>query len=71
MVARFTPLQPMLGIAHADLRLVYGCSAMETNFMKLLKNSSCADVASRGSLELGGEYCNRFLRAMRFNTRQS
>jgi hypothetical protein len=39
----------MLGIVHGgDLRFVCGCSAMETHFMKLLKNSS--DVASRGSL---------------------
>jgi hypothetical protein len=30
-----TPLQPMLGIAHGDLRLVCGCMAMETHFMKL------------------------------------
>jgi hypothetical protein len=35
MVERFTPLQPMLGIARGDLRLVYGCSAMETHFIKL------------------------------------
>lgn len=52
MVASFTPLQPTLGIVHGDLRLVCGCSTMETNFMKLATNSSCADVASRGSLEL-------------------
>ena len=45
----------MLGIAHGDLRLVCGCLAMETPFMKLLTNSYCADVASRGSLELGSE----------------
>ena len=32
---------------------------METHFMKLPTNSYCADVASRGSLELGGECCNR------------
>jgi hypothetical protein len=55
MAASFTPLQPMLGIAHGDLRLVCGCSAMETHFMKFLMNSSCADFASRVSLELGGE----------------
>jgi hypothetical protein len=30
MVASFTPLQPTLGIAHADLRLVCSCSAMKT-----------------------------------------
>jgi hypothetical protein len=39
---------------YGDLRLVCGYSAMETHFMKLLTNSSCA----RGSLELGGECCN-------------
>jgi hypothetical protein len=49
----------MLGIAHDEVRLVCGCSSMETNFMKLPMNSSCADVASRGSLEVGSECCNR------------
>jgi hypothetical protein len=38
---------------------VCGCSAMETHFMKLSANSSYADVASRGSLELSSECCNR------------
>ena len=33
--------------------------AMENNFMKVTMNSSCADVASRGSLELGSECYNR------------
>jgi hypothetical protein len=33
--------------------------AMETHFMKLQTNSYCADVASRDSLELGSECCNR------------
>jgi hypothetical protein len=51
----FTPLQSTLGIAHGDLRLVCGCSAMETNLMNLQIDSSCADVASRGSLKLGSE----------------
>ena len=55
MAVSFTPLQPTLGIAHGDIRLVSGCSAMETHFMKLLTNSACADVASRVSLELGSE----------------
>ena len=32
---KFTPLQLTLGIAHGDLGLVCGCSAMETHFMKL------------------------------------
>jgi hypothetical protein len=58
MTAIFTPAQPTLGIAHCDLRLVCGCSAMENNFMKLPMNSSCADVTSRGSLELGSESYN-------------
>ena len=53
MAASFTPLQPTLGI-----RLVWGCFAMKTHFMKLPTNSSSADVASRGSLELGSECCN-------------
>jgi hypothetical protein len=55
MAVSFTPLQPTLGIAQG----VFGCSAMETHFLKLPINSSCADVASRGSLELGRECCNR------------
>uniref|UniRef100_A0A8C8JDH8 FERRY endosomal RAB5 effector complex subunit 3 n=1 Tax=Oncorhynchus tshawytscha TaxID=74940 RepID=A0A8C8JDH8_ONCTS len=55
MAASFTPLQPTLGIAHGDLKLVCGYSAMEIHFMKLPTNSSCADVASRGSLELDTE----------------
>jgi hypothetical protein len=59
MAASFTPLQPTLGIAHGDLRLVWSCSAMETNFMKILTNSYCANVPSRDSLELCSECCNR------------
>jgi hypothetical protein len=55
MAASFTSLQLTLGIAHSDFRLVCGCSAMVTHFMKLLMNSCCAEVASRGSLELGSE----------------
>ena len=35
MAASFTPLQPTLGIAHGDLRVVCCCSAMETHFMNL------------------------------------
>uniref|UniRef100_A0A8C8F997 Cohesin subunit SA n=1 Tax=Oncorhynchus tshawytscha TaxID=74940 RepID=A0A8C8F997_ONCTS len=35
------------------------CLAMETHFMNLSTNSTCADVASRGSLELGSEACNQ------------
>jgi hypothetical protein len=35
MAVSFTPLQPTLGIVHDDLRLVCGCSAMETHVMKL------------------------------------
>jgi hypothetical protein len=45
MAVSFTPLQPTLGIVHGDIRLVCGCSAMETHFMKLPINSSCADVS--------------------------
>ena len=48
IAANFTPLQPMLGITHGDLRLVCGCSAMETHFVKLPTNFSlpfCAHVA--------------------------
>ena len=36
MAVSFTPLQQTLGIAHGDLKLVCGCPAMETHFMKLL-----------------------------------
>ena len=54
MATSFTQLQPTLGIAHGDLRLVCGCSALDTYFMKLPANSSCADISSRVSLELGG-----------------
>jgi hypothetical protein len=50
MAVSFTPIQPAL-----DVRRVCGCSAMETHFMKLSTNSYRADVASRGSLELGSE----------------
>jgi hypothetical protein len=32
-----------------------GCSAMDTHFMKILTNSYCADVASRGRLDLGSD----------------
>ncbi|XP_064180584.1 proteasome subunit beta type-3 isoform X1 [Anguilla rostrata] len=53
----YRPLQPMLGIAHGGLRFVYGCSTMETHFMALLTNSSCADVIFRGSLEFSSECC--------------
>uniref|UniRef100_A0A0E9RN46 Uncharacterized protein n=1 Tax=Anguilla anguilla TaxID=7936 RepID=A0A0E9RN46_ANGAN len=59
MAVCFTPLQLTLGIPHSDLRLVCRCSAMETHFMKHPTNSSCSDIASRGSLELGSECCNR------------
>ena len=72
MVATFTPLQSTLCIAHGELRLVCGCLAMETHFMKLPTNSSCADIASRGSLELDSECCNRGQTIfMRFSTRRS
>ena len=58
MAENFRPPQPTLDIVHGDLSLVCGYSAMETHFMMLLTDSSCADVASRGSLELGSECCN-------------
>ena len=58
MAVSFTPLQLMLDIANGDLRLVRGCSAMETLFIKLSTHSVYADVASRISLELGSECCN-------------
>ncbi|XP_076331539.1 EF-hand calcium-binding domain-containing protein 7-like [Tachypleus tridentatus] len=48
----------LLGIVHGDIRLVCSCLAMETHRMKLPTNSSYADVASRGSLELGSMCCN-------------
>ena len=70
-----TPLQTKLSIAHGDLRLVCVCLAMETHFMKLPTNRSCANVASRGNLELGSECCNRrqaiFTCYMLFSTLQS
>ena len=53
MAVSFIPLQPTFGIAHGDFRLVCSCKAMETHLM------NCADVASRGSLELNSECCNR------------
>jgi hypothetical protein len=58
MAASFTPLQPTLGIAHGDLWFVCGYLAMETHFMKLPTNRSCAEVDSIGSLELGSEFYN-------------
>jgi hypothetical protein len=54
MVASFTPLNMTLGI-----RIVVLGLCVETHFMKLLLNSSCADVASEGSLELSSECCHR------------
>ena len=56
--ASFTPLQPTLGIVHGDLRLLCGCSAMDTHFIKVPTNSYFAKVASRGSLELSSECCS-------------
>jgi hypothetical protein len=40
---------------HKGIKIYSG----ETHFMKLPTNSYCVDVASRGSSELGSEYCNR------------
>ena len=52
--ASFTPFQPTLGIVTLGL-----CTAAwQTHFMKLPMNSYCANVASRGSLELRSECCN-------------
>jgi hypothetical protein len=59
MSASFTPLQTMLGIAFGDLRLVCGCSAIGDTFHEAPTNSSCADVASKGSLELSSNCCNQ------------
>jgi hypothetical protein len=74
MAASFTPLQPALGTVHDDLRLVCGCSAMEAHFMKLLTNSYCADVASRGSwysVVSVSTNNRRFLHSTRFSTQRS
>ena len=73
MAVSFTPLQLKLGLVHGDLRLVYSCSAMETHFMKLPILSYCADVASKGILDVCSECWNRglFLHALHFSTRQS
>ena len=49
-VASFTPLQLTLGIAHGE-----AAQPWKPISMKLLTNSSCANVASRSSLELGSE----------------
>jgi hypothetical protein len=38
-----------LALRIGDLRLVCGCSAMETHFMKLPMNSSCTDITFRGT----------------------
>jgi hypothetical protein len=50
MAASFTPLQSTLVIAHSDLK---SCVQL---LVKLPTNSSCADVASRGSLELCSDF---------------
>ena len=44
-----------LSMSGSDFRLVCSCSAMETHFMKLMKYSSDANVASKGSLNLCSE----------------
>jgi hypothetical protein len=59
MVVSFTPLQPTLGIAHKSKITMHNYQAMKTHFMLLPTNSFCADVASRGSVGLGSECCNR------------
>lgn len=48
----FAPLQLTLGTAPSDLRRVCSCSAMEANFVKYLRHSSCVHDASRGRLEI-------------------
>jgi hypothetical protein len=50
MVKLDSSLQRKRVIANGDIRLVCGCSVMETHFMKLPTNSYCANIASRGSL---------------------
>jgi hypothetical protein len=48
------------------------CVTMETHFMKLPMNGSCADVDSRGSLEVSvATEVKLFLRAMCFSNRCS
>lgn len=56
VVTCFTPLQSTLGIAHSDLRFVWGCSAMKTHFINLSIHGSCVDVAFGGSFETSKRY---------------
>ena len=55
---------------HSSQRMVMlgGRSAMETHFTKLPTNSSCSDIASRGSVATEDR---QLLCATRFSTRQS
>jgi hypothetical protein len=74
MAASFTPIQPTLGIAHGDLRLVCGCSAMETHFMKLPTNSSVLLLLPEtvwNSVVSVAIEDTQFLSATCFNTRWS
>jgi hypothetical protein len=52
MAVSVSQLQQTLGIAQCELMLVCGCLAMKTHVMKFITNSTCADVAFIGSLEL-------------------
>jgi hypothetical protein len=71
----------LLALCHSSRRLTLsmgilglcGCSAMEIHLMKLQTNSYCDDVASRDSLELGGECCNQgqTIHATFFSSRRS
>ncbi|KAJ8015419.1 hypothetical protein DPEC_G00025920 [Dallia pectoralis] len=54
-----TPLQTKLSIVHVDVGLATSCLAMETHFLIHPTHSSCANVVSRGSMELCGERHNR------------
>lgn len=56
VVTCFTPLQSTFGIAHSDLRFVWGCSAMKTYFINLSMHGSWADVAFGGSFGTSKSY---------------
>jgi hypothetical protein len=74
MAAFFTPLQPTLGIAHGDHRLVCCCSANETHFMKLPQRTVIVlmllpEAVWNLVVSVATED-RRFLRATRFSTRR-
>ena len=63
MAASFTPLQPTVGIAHGDLRLVCRSLAMETHFMKLcLVLTLISDAVWNSVVSVATEY-RQILRA--------